>query len=124
MYHLQAYKKGHFTLRKKRSDYELSDYVCPMSPVLSTRSKIISMIQESKSLSASNSQVNQPSTDTNSIADWKGSTRLSSAGTKSVQSENNGNNLSDSAANNDVSKSATEMEISSENGIKKESLIT
>lgn len=43
----QAYKKGHFTLmRKKRSDFELSDYVCPMSPVLSTRTKIISMIQQ------------------------------------------------------------------------------
>lgn len=33
MLSFQAYKKGHFTLRKKRSDYELTDYVCPLGPV-------------------------------------------------------------------------------------------
>ncbi|XP_027194482.2 uncharacterized protein LOC113789182 isoform X1 [Dermatophagoides pteronyssinus] len=33
---IKAYKKGHFTLRKKRADFELTDYVCPMGTVVQT----------------------------------------------------------------------------------------
>lgn len=65
---LQAYKKGHFTLRKKRSDFELTDYVCPMSPVLSTRNKIINLINDAKSSSPANEQLYQ---NMSSSGEWR-----------------------------------------------------
>ncbi|KAI2798900.1 interacting protein, binding protein [Blomia tropicalis] len=52
---IKAYKKGHFSLmRKKRSDFELTDYVCPMSPVPSTRTKIMNMLHGSKNIPITN----------------------------------------------------------------------
>ena len=50
-------------MRKKRSEFELNDYVCPMSPVVSTRNKIKNMIQESKNGSSVNQQSNEDSKD-------------------------------------------------------------
>lgn len=41
-------------MRKKRSDFELTDYVCPMSPVPSTRTKIMNMLHGSKNIPITN----------------------------------------------------------------------
>lgn len=73
---LQAYKKGHFTLRKKRSDFELTDYVCSMSPVLSTRSKIINLINDAKNSPQTSEQLYQSMS---SSGEWKSLVRQNSS---------------------------------------------
>ena len=55
-------------MRKKRSDFELTDYVCPMTPVLSTRNKIINLINDAKSSPQANEQLYQ---NMNSSGEWK-----------------------------------------------------
>ena len=98
-------------MRKKRSDFELTDYVCPMSPVLSTRSKLISMIQESKIAAPVNEQLSQSM---DSSGEWKSILRQRSVNSsKSAQSECNQNcttssNVTDSNdSTNSVQNSST-----------------
>lgn len=135
----QAHKKGHFTLRKKRSDFELTDYVCPLSPVISTRNKIINLINDAKSSPQASEQMYQSMT---SSGEWKSLLRPSSISSNSsipepapadgptspISTSSNQNDsfssVDRSVDNAQTTKSDSELNELSDKQLKKESVIT
>ncbi|XP_075585945.1 uncharacterized protein LOC124492533 isoform X3 [Dermatophagoides farinae] len=120
---IKAYKKGHFTLRKKRADFELTDYVCPMGTVVSTPISKYSALRDSRmgnELSSSTKKEDSPvsikseennNTSTATVVDRRSSLKSESKNDNQNESNQNGNNhLDDDIDERKSTKSATKEE--------------